>query len=314
MRNRGASAPAAEAAQAWAIRVQDPAFDAWDGFTAWLEADPAHLAAYEKALDDDAQMAGLLSIAGQFDSQVPVRSRRRLLVGAGGAVAATVVAAAGWWTFGAGPAEREIATGPGEQRVIALADGSKVRLNGATRMRFQPDAPRQVALLEGEALFEVRHDARNPFVVTAGAARLVDAGTVFNVVHQVQQTRVAVAEGAVIYRPGANEVRLQPGDAMTLTGTAAPVLSRTAPQQIGSWRTGQLFYRDAPLDEVAADLTRSLGEPVEAVDVGDRRFTGTLAVRGEPRAVLPRIAPLMGVRARKSKEGWILTPVDGPSR
>jgi transmembrane sensor len=313
MQSKGAPAPVAEAAQTWAIRVQDPAFDGWEDFTTWLEADPAHLAAYEKALDDDAQMAGLLA-AGRFDSEDGGRARRRRFVGAGGALAATILAAAGWWTFGAGPAAREIATAPGEQRTIALADGSTVRLNGATRMRFQPDAPRQVALLEGEALFEVRHDSRNPFVVTAGAARLVDAGTVFNVVHQAQQTRVAVAEGAVVYSPGANEVRLEAGDALAVDGTAAPVRSRTAPQEIGSWRTGQLFYRDAPIEEVAADLARSLGEPVEAVDVGDRRFTGTLAVRGEPRAVLPRIAPLMGVRVRKSKEGWILTPADGPPR
>ncbi|MBC9032985.1 FecR domain-containing protein [Sphingomonas sp. JC676] len=314
MRNRGAPEPVAEAARLWAIRVQDPAFDGWDGFTAWLEADAAHLAAYEQALDDDAQMTGLLSTAEQFRAEAPARSRRRLLVGAGSAIAATVVAAAGWWTFGAGPAEREIATRRGEHRTLALADGSKVQMNGATRVRYQSDAPRRVALIEGEALFEVRHDARDPFVVTVGATRLVDAGTVFNVVRQAQQTRVAVAEGAVIYSPGANEVRLEPGDALAVDGSAAPVLTRAAPQEIGSWRSGQLFYRDAPLDQVAADLARSLGEPVETVDAGDRRFTGTLAVRGEPRAVLARIAPLMGVRVSKSKEGWVLTPINGSPR
>lgn len=314
MRNRRAPEPVAEAARLWAIRIQDPAFDGWDDFTEWLESDPAHLAAYEMALDDDAHMAGLLSMAGRLEADVRPRSRRRLLIGAGGAIAATVIAVAGWWTFGAGSAEHEIATRPGEHRTIALADGSKVRMNGATRLRYQPDAPRHVALVEGEALFEVSHDARDPFVVTAGAARLVDAGTVFNVVHQAQHVRVAVAEGAVIYSPGANEVRLQPGDALTVRGTATPVLTRTAPQEVGSWRTGQLFYRDAPLDQVAADLTRSLGERVEAVDVGDRRFTGTLAVQGEPQIVLSRIAPLMGVRARKAKEGWVLTPGDGPPR
>jgi transmembrane sensor len=311
MRNKRAPEPVAEAARLWAIRVQDPAFDGWVGFTAWLEADPVHLAAYEQALDDDAQMTGLLSTAEQVRAEAPARSRRRMIWGTGGAIAATVVAAASWWTFGSAPAALEIATRAGEQRTIALADGSKVRMNGATRVRYQPDAPRRVALIEGEALFEVRHDARDPFVVTAGAARLVDAGTVFNVVHQAQQTRVAVAEGAVIYRPGANQVRLEPGDALAVTGTAAPVLTRAAPQEIGSWRSGQLFYRDAPLDQVAADLSRSLGEPVEAIDAGDRRFTGTLAVRGEPRLVLARIAPLMGVRVSKSREGWVLTPIHG---
>jgi transmembrane sensor len=32
-----------EAARLWAIRVQDPAFADWDGFTEWLERDRAHL-------------------------------------------------------------------------------------------------------------------------------------------------------------------------------------------------------------------------------------------------------------------------------
>jgi transmembrane sensor len=313
MRNERAPEPVAETARLWAIRVQDPAFDGWDGFTAWLEADSAHLAAYEQALDDDAQMTGLLSTAEQFRAQAPARSRR-LILGTGGALAASLAAVAGWWTFGTAPAALEVATRAGEQRTIALADGSAVLMNGATRIRYQPNAPRRVALLEGEALFEVRHDARDPFVVTAGAARLVDAGTVFNVVHQAQQTRVAVAAGAVIYSPGANQVRLEPGDALAVTGSAAPVLTRAAPQEIGSWRSGQLFYRDAPLDQVAADLSRSLGEPVEATDAGDRRFTGTLAVRGEPRLVLARIAPLMGVRVSKSRKGWVLTPIHGSPR
>lgn len=40
-------------AQRWAIRVGDPAFDDWEALTAWLEADPAHLAAYEAAVDGE---------------------------------------------------------------------------------------------------------------------------------------------------------------------------------------------------------------------------------------------------------------------
>lgn len=39
-----------EVARDWAIRVGDPAFDDWDALTRWLEADPAHLAAYEAAV------------------------------------------------------------------------------------------------------------------------------------------------------------------------------------------------------------------------------------------------------------------------
>ncbi|RYY81691.1 MAG: iron dicitrate transport regulator FecR, partial [Comamonadaceae bacterium] len=31
----------------WALRVADPAFTDWDGFTAWLDADPARAERYD---------------------------------------------------------------------------------------------------------------------------------------------------------------------------------------------------------------------------------------------------------------------------
>ena len=42
-----------EVARGWAIRVGDPAFDDWDALSEWLEADAAHLAAYEAAVDGE---------------------------------------------------------------------------------------------------------------------------------------------------------------------------------------------------------------------------------------------------------------------
>ena len=35
-----------EAALDWLVRTNDPDFDGWDEFTAWLEADPANADAY----------------------------------------------------------------------------------------------------------------------------------------------------------------------------------------------------------------------------------------------------------------------------
>ena len=32
-----------EQAAAWAVRTGDPAFEDWEGFTLWLERDPAHV-------------------------------------------------------------------------------------------------------------------------------------------------------------------------------------------------------------------------------------------------------------------------------
>ena len=68
-----------EAGRLWAIRVQDPAFADWDGFTQWLESDPAHLEAYEAALADAVWAVDLLASAPApfIEEQTAARPRRR---------------------------------------------------------------------------------------------------------------------------------------------------------------------------------------------------------------------------------------------
>jgi len=228
-----------EAGRLWAVRVQDPAFADWDGYTAWLEADPAHLDAYEAALDDADWGAALLAAAPVEAVAEP--QTRRWWLPAGAAAAAAVAVIGGWAVLNRDAPAQQIATAPGEHRTIDLADGSKLALNGNTRVTIDPDTPRLVVLDQGEARFAVRHDASDPFVVLSGGTRLVDAGTVFNVVQDGDALEVAVAEGAVIYEPGPDEVRLAPGDALRRPGKGMkPVLAKANPQSVGSWASGEL--------------------------------------------------------------------------
>ena len=314
-----------EAARLWAIRVQDPGFTDWDGFTRWLEEDSAHLAAYEAALDDAAWADDLLSsdrpdpaanepqYAMPAENVVPLCPRRRWFA-MGGAIAAALVGLASWSVLDRNPA-MEIVTAPGEHRTVALDDGSRVILNGATRITIDPDRPREVVMASGEALFEVKHDDSHPFVVLANGTRLLDAGTVFNVISEGEALDVAVSHGAVIYEPGREDIRLLAGDALSRAdGKAAPVLRKASPQAIGGWQTGQLQYSNASLGEVARDLGRNLGTEIRLGEGADRlRFSGTLMVDGSPEAVLARIAPLLGVNFAAKDNAWTMTPANGAS-
>src|SRR3546814_12142043 len=47
----------------WAMRVPDPAFDAWDDLSAWLELSPAHLAAYERSEEHTSELQSLMRIS-----------------------------------------------------------------------------------------------------------------------------------------------------------------------------------------------------------------------------------------------------------
>lgn len=320
----------AETAQLWVIRTRDRAFDDWDGLTEWLEADPAHLAAYEAALSHDSWIDDLYAAGAQDDAahetpraplapdtfvarpeRHPVAVPHRRRYAWGGAIAAAVAGVAGWVVLANG-APQDISTAPGEHRTVALADGSQVVLNGGTRITFDPDKPRVITLARGEALFDVRHDASDPFVVIAGETRLLDAGTVFNVVREDDSIDVAVAEGEVIYQPEHEAIRLNPGDALTRAGrTGKPVLRKAQAQAIGDWRSGRLHYDNAALADVARDLGRNLGRSVEvAPGVQSLRFTGTLVVEGKAQEVLSRAGPLLGVNFVPIGDTWRMAPAN----
>lgn len=314
-----------EVASAWAVRTSGADFTDWDGFMDWLDASPEHLPAYDAVLarvDGAAEVLASAPVADApsrewtTDNIVELPAPRRRWWPAAAAIAASVAAVVGIGVFDRSSGPELIATAAGEQRVVELADGSRIIMNGATSLTIDSDRPRHVELAHGEALFEVRHDEANPFVVVADGTRLLDAGTVFNVVADQGSLDVAVAEGAVIYRPGQGAVRLNPGDGLSRANAdAAPVLRKTSPEGIGTWQSGQLHYDGATLDQVARDLARNIGRPVTLRGTSaSARFTGTLALEGEPDQVFARIGPLLGVTFTPSGEGWIMSPPDGPPR
>src|SRR5690606_21686104 len=112
-----------------------------------------------------------------------------------GAVVAALAVFAVW--FGIEHRGTTYSTGVGEQRIVKLTDGSIVTLNTRSRafVRFADDV-REVELIEGEALFQVEHDAHRPFRVAAGSVLVEAIGTQFNVLRQTATT-VSVVEGAV---------------------------------------------------------------------------------------------------------------------
>lgn len=316
-----------DTARLWMIRVNEPGFENWDGFTSWLEADGRHLDAYEAALAEDEWVAGLARAGAapawsrQQAGAFPPASRNPFArwprQAFGGLIAASLAIVLVTVAFvNRGPGMTEIVTAHGEQRTIAMDDGSRIIVNGDSSLSYNPEHPRLVTLDRGEVWFDVHHDDANPFVVQTGSTRLVDAGTVFNVVTDSGALEVAVAEGAVIYNPEREGIRLNPGDALTRAGADAPVeLHRVDIEGVGGWREGVLQFQDAPLAIVARDLSRAIGRPIRLAEGAGRiRYTGTLAVKGSPEQVKQQIAPLLGVTVSEDADGWELKPANAASR
>lgn len=301
-------APIPEQAIAWAAATRDPDFADWDGFTDWLEADPAHARAYDAvqfALEDaDPVIAALpepeLEPAAANDNPPTgwLSGRRAWL---GGAVAAALVLALMsvlWLTPGSGTLHT---TAPGETRLIALGDGSTVEIAGGSRLYV--DGPRTARLEAGQALFTIRHDAARPFVLDAGGTRLVDAGTVFDVRLSGETLDVAVSEGAVVVAPDAQAIRLDAGMRAVRKGGAYRV-GGIDPEAVGEWRQGRISFDDASLAEIAADLTRATGIRFTSAP-GGQRLSGSIAaeaVRADPRA----LEGLLGADVERAGDGWVI--------
>jgi transmembrane sensor len=175
----------------------------------------------------------------------------------------------------------------GEQRSLALADGSTVELNSRSKIvvRYSKQE-RHVELLQGQALFRVAKDVTRPFIVKTGATLVRAVGTEFDVYQKREDTVVTVVEGRVAIltnhaglsaehdipaaagpRPSNLEfTKIAPGQIGNIVVAAGEQLTVT-PKRIQiaehpniasatAWTQRQLVFESASLADVADEFNR----------------------------------------------------------
>jgi transmembrane sensor len=173
----------------------------------------------------------------------------------------------------------QVATTSGQRATIQLSDGSTVTLSVSSRISYPRNfggREREVQL-EGEAYFDVKHDARVPFRVRTNHGVTEDVGTRFAVraYRGEAASRVVVAEGKVAIAP---HLVISAGDVALVTGTQSPVVEHHADvNRLMSWKDGTLEFVDLPLRDVVRDLERWYGESVKLNDpaLGNRTITAS---------------------------------------
>jgi transmembrane sensor len=290
---------AEDQAIAWVMLTRDPSFADWDGFTAWLEASPEHARLYDALSLADAQIAEHLA------RPIPTARRRWRWPVVGGAVAAALaLVAVVPRVMQPGFTPQTIASAAGQKLTVRLADGSRIDMNGGTRLVL--DGPRHARLEQGEALFAVVHDEARPFEVASGDALIRDVGTTFNVVREPMRFTVTVSEGEIVFNPEREQVHLTAGQQIEEAGDQL-LVTRVDIAQVGAWRQGRLIYRGAKLARVADDLSRGLGLPVAAdASVSARPFSGIIQLEGKGEDALRSAAMILGVEVRRSGDRWLL--------
>ena len=220
------------------------------------------LLAWIRSSDDNRRIDAL-------GADAPLRRSRRIPLRRFAAAAIVAVAlAAAFMTY-------RVATAPFVHRFhnadtvamhVAMPDGTDVWLSPGTTLSyddtFRIDG-RNVEL-DGEAYFDVTHDAGQPFVVTAPAFRVRVLGTVFNVRsfsgEPVAEATLAEGSVALQHAGGRNLICLHPGQQAVYDAEAELLEVNEVP--VGDLlliRYGVVTLDNATLPEIVARIERTYG-------------------------------------------------------
>ncbi len=171
------------------------------------------------------------------------------------------------------------ATGRELPRLITLPDGTRMTLDAQSRVVARIGGNlRDVELVSGRAFFDVRHEPSRPFSVRAGALRLVDIGTKFDVQLAQRRVEVTLTEGRIsVTAPSlSSPLLLSAGERLTAEGDAPPEVGRTAADVSPAWQGGYASFDNMKLSDAAAVLNRYPGPPLVVRDprVASLRITG----------------------------------------
>lgn len=227
-----------------------------------------------------ADSAGSAAASSAASSGAPRPARRFWLAAS---VAAAAIVAVLWQTG----RPTVYSTGIGEQRSIALIDGSRIELNARSRLQVRlSEKERAIDLLEGQGLFRVAKDPKRPFIVRSGGTQVQAVGTEFDVYVKPGGTVVSVVEGRVEIRTAspvgiaspspsppptpsgpttnadrprslrATSIQLAAGEQAVVAPNEIARLERANIEAATAWTHRRLVFDASALGDVAAEFNR----------------------------------------------------------
>lgn len=295
-----------EEAANWVARLNadDRTPDDEARFRAWLDASPEHATAFE-VMDRGWTLLGSMPPPTQ---QPDKRVSRRGLVMAG--LAGGFAVAGSFFVLRPATA-KTFETAVGEQRHVALEDGSKLFLNANTRLTVSlGGAARTADIAYGRVNFDIAPDATHPFVVNAGARQIVSHGSNFDVGLAGSGVQIILIRGSadVIDRVGATAPArtLHNGDRLWSNG-ASVKLDRPRIAPLIAWKTRTAIFDDNLLSDAVNEM--NLYSPAQ-LEIGDSRaarlhISGIYRV-GDNAAFAHSIAKFLPVQVSRQGEHLIL--------
>lgn len=306
--SKNTSSLAAEAAS-WIAQLEtgDMSKEDVQALREWVSRSPRH---YEELLrmgrisQEANVLSGLINPINDVlqDQRAVLSNKRRGSakirgIGAFAAVAMAFIVVIGVSRIGNTVDERPfvITTEVGGLVERTLKDGTIVQLNTDSQIEVAYDqTARRVRLIKGEAFFDVVHDEKRPFIVSADDRFVRAVGTAFSVRLTEGDLSVVVSDGRVAISPlerladvllGPDEydsdsvdqaqeeelpILLDAGQKLTLLNEKPPEpIASYTPAEIRrelSWKSGLLDFTSRPLEEVVYEVNRYTDINIEIAD------------------------------------------------
>jgi len=302
-----------EQAAAWVIRLNgEPSAGDLEKFELWQQQGPEFVRAFEEAslawsaVGDHAAAPRLLAMRREALERTGRYARRWNRRGLAAGLIALIAVPLGilYVSSTRAPPEQVFETGRGEQRVIVLADGSRMSLDAMTRFKvLLGHDERRITLASGRANFEVARDLARPMNVHAGPRTVTALGTVFTVEREPHDVVVTLMEGRVAVTSG-NQARplieMTPRQQLRIDDSGAVTLrSGLDPDLALAWREGKLIFDAELLADVVATMNNYVTTPI-VVDgrARDLRISGVFKAGDTPAFVeaLESLYPVVALR------------------
>jgi transmembrane sensor len=206
------------------------------------------------------------------------------------------------------PINNTVSTKVGDKANIKLPDGSKVWLNGGSKITYVEDFRNKTreVYLSGEAFFDVAKDKTKPFIIHTRTINLKVLGTAFNVrsYDNEKETETALVHGSVevtLLNNPDKKIVLKPGEKLLVKNIPVDTLQSYKKQKRDeetpiavltnmhyygtdsssvetSWTKNQLEFNDEPLDKIALNLERWFNVRVTIVNesLKKEKYTATI--------------------------------------
>jgi len=304
----------AEAA-AWLARLHAESRDAVDeaGFRDWLNTSPDHAAAFEAVDRTWSDVGGLHNFPSDLRNSLgraPQRSagqasRRALLAGVG-LLAVAGGSALFWRSASAKVYETEV----GEQKHVALDDGSQLFLDAQTRVSVAfSETARLVDMQYGRVNFRVAPDIKRPFIVQAAEKKIVATRCNFDVRCEDGKVQVVLIHGEADVKPASapdsRGERLKAGERLV---AANDIETRDKPDltHVLAWQSGYAMFDNEELSQAAEEMNRySTAKLAVDPSVASLKVSGVYRV-GDNSAFAHSLAKLLPITVRQIGDTWVL--------